>query len=121
MHCLGDCGSAMNKFLIDCTNLRILTMRCSPRIVNVQFGRAPKYFYGKLAFDTNAHEELFQDLFLDHMKQISSGGKHIDLDEMKKLAVSLKRLSADAPTSINSFPIFGKDDPECFSHQCLFL
>ena len=66
LSCFGDCGSTINKFLLDNTNLTIYrSCHQTPRLVDVIYGRAPKYFYENLSFDS---EENFVTMFADHMQ-----------------------------------------------------
>ena len=67
LQCSGHpCGSKINKFLIEKTNLKNLqSCKTTQRLMDVCCGRGPKCFYEKLSFGMNSlgNEEKFCTLF----------------------------------------------------------
>ena len=143
LSCFGDCGSTINKFLLDNTNLTVYrSCHQTPRVIDVYFGRAPKYFYENLSF--GEHEENFLTMFADHMakkgEEISMGSAFFPLnckiilqfsndwlfnllhiDSIEKQIIRWKRRSENSPSMIVSFPIFGKDDSDKFQRSCMMV
>ena len=73
LYCFGDCGSKINKFLLDNTNLKVYEYSLpTPRWQDVVFGNAPKHFYENLSFAQNPREhdayEQFCTMFAKHME-----------------------------------------------------
>ena len=70
--CLGDCGSQINKLLLEKTNLEVYVSSQKPqRKMDIVHGRGSRKFYKKLSFVDKNSEERFCALFLQCTEKIA--------------------------------------------------